>query len=66
MSVEDKVKKIIEEEPRDNPISDHDIVAKLSNLGMKVSRRTIRNYRDEMNIPNSSKRREKYNLNRIE
>ena len=62
-TIRDKLKKIIEEEPKNSPLSDQDIAAKLSNLGIRISRRTIRNYRDEMNISNSSKRREEYKLN---
>ncbi len=61
-TIRDKVKKIIDEEPKDKPLSDQVIVQKLKDLGIKISRRTVRNYRDEMNIPNSSKRREVYRL----
>jgi RNA polymerase sigma-54 factor len=61
-TIRDKIKKIIEEEPKNSPLSDQQIAAKLSGLGIKISRRTIRNYRDEMNIPNSSKRKEEYKL----
>lgn len=64
-TIRDKIKKIIAEESHDSPLSDQEIAAKLSGLGIKISRRTIRNYRDEMNIPNSSKRREEYQLNEI-
>jgi RNA polymerase sigma-54 factor len=61
-TIRDKIKRIIEEEPRQNPLSDQDIAARLSGLGIKISRRTIRNYRDEMNIANSSKRKEQYKM----
>jgi RNA polymerase sigma-54 factor len=61
-TIRDKIKKIIEEEPKTSPISDQNIAAKLASLGIKISRRTIRNYRDEMNIPSSSKRKEQYKL----
>lgn len=61
-TIRDKVKKIIEGETHDSPLSDQDLEMKLADLGIKISRRTIRNYRDEMNIPNSSKRREQYLL----
>lgn len=64
-TIRDKIKKIIEEEPKQHPLSDQEIVTKLADLGIKISRRTIRNYREEMNIPNSSKRREKYKLNEL-
>lgn len=62
-TVLDKIRRIIEEEDNNKPFSDQEIVAKLGDLGIRISRRTIRNYRDEMNIPNSSKRKEKYKLN---
>jgi len=63
--IKDKVKQIIAEEPKNAPLSDEDIAQKLSDLGIKISRRTIRNYRDEMNIPSSSKRKENRTLNGI-
>ena len=62
-TIKDKIKKIIEEEPEKRPLSDQQIAEKLAALGIKISRRTIRNYRDEMNIPSSSKRKEQYKLN---
>ena len=65
-TVKDKIKKIIEDEPEENPISDQDIAAKLTNLGIQISRRTIRNYRDELHILNSSKRKEVYKLNKMD
>jgi len=61
-TIRDKIKKIIDEENKDTPLSDQDIAVKLSSLGIKISRRTIRNYREEMNIPNSSKRKEQFLL----
>ncbi|MCK4761838.1 MAG: RNA polymerase factor sigma-54 [Candidatus Aminicenantes bacterium] len=65
-TIRDKIKKIIEEEAKAAPLSDQDIAAKLTDLGIKISRRTIRNYRDEMNILNSSKRKEKYKLDEVQ
>ena len=61
-TIKDKIKKIIEEEPATRPLSDQEIAEKMKALGIKISRRTVRNYRDEMNILNSSKRREEYKL----
>ncbi len=61
-TVKDKLKRIIEEEPRNKPLSDQILAEKLKELGIKISRRTIRNYRDEMNILNSSERKEEYKL----
>lgn len=62
-TIKDKLKKIIDDESKARPLSDQQIAAKLATLGIKISRRTIRNYRDEMNLPSSSKRKEKYKLN---
>jgi len=62
-TIKDKIKKIIDDEPKNRPLSDQHISAKLATLGIKISRRTIRNYRDEMNLPSSSKRKEKYKQN---
>jgi len=61
-TVKDKLKKIIDEEPRKKPISDQILAEKLKELGINISRRTVRNYRDEMNILNSSERKEEYKL----
>lgn len=61
-TIVDKIKRIIEEEPRKKPLSDQQIAEQLTNLGIHISRRTIRNYRDELNIPSSSKRKEQYLL----
>ncbi len=61
-TVRDKLKNIIEDEPRGKPLSDQILAEKLKNLGIKISRRTVRNYRDEMNILNSSERKEEYKL----
>lgn len=62
-TIKDKIKKIIDEEPKSHPLSDQHIAAKLATLGITISRRTIRNYRDEMNLHSSSKRKEEYKLN---
>lgn len=61
-TIVDKIKRMIDEEPRRKPLSDQQIAEQLENLGIHISRRTIRNYRDELNIPSSSKRKEQYLL----
>lgn len=61
-TIKDKIKKIVDEEPRDKPFSDQQISQKMQELGITISRRTIRNYRTEMNILSSSKRKQEYNL----
>ncbi len=45
-----------EEDPK-KPLSDQKISNELGKAGIKVSRRTIAKYRDELNIPSTSKRK---------
>lgn len=51
------IKELIDDEDPKKPISDQNISNELNTLGIKVSRRTIAKYRDEMFIPASSKRK---------
>jgi RNA polymerase sigma-54 factor len=52
-----KIKKLIEEEDSHNPITDEQIVKILSRDGIKLSRRTVAKYRDQMSIPGSRERK---------
>jgi len=61
-TVKDKLRKIIEDESKKKTLSDQALAEKLKELGIRISRRTVRNYRDELNILNSSERKEEYKL----
>src|SRR6266699_2017485 len=52
-----KIKKLIEEEDSHNPITDDQVVKILIKDGIKLSRRTVAKYRDQMHIPGSRERR---------
>jgi len=52
-----KIKKLIEEEDSHNPITDDQVVKILAKDGIKLSRRTVAKYRDQMSIPGSRERR---------
>jgi RNA polymerase sigma-54 factor len=52
-----KIKKLIEEEDTHNPITDDQIVKILAKEGIKLSRRTVAKYRDQMQIPGSRERK---------
>lgn len=52
-----KIKKLVEEEDTKKPLTDEQIVKILSKDGVKLSRRTIAKYRDQMNIPGSRERK---------
>ena len=49
--------KIVDAEDKTHPLSDDAIVKALKELGYNVARRTVGKYRDEMQIPPSSKRK---------
>jgi len=55
-SIKQAIKEIIEEEDSFKPASDQKIANILSSRGIKISRRTIAKYRDDLRIPSSSRR----------
>jgi len=52
-----KIKEIIESEDKTSPLSDTQIVKKLSRAGIIISRRTITKYREQLGIPAQQFRR---------
>lgn len=52
-----KIKKMIEEENTKKPLTDDQIAKLLSKEGVKLSRRTVAKYRDQMQIPGSRERK---------
>jgi len=52
-----KIKKLIEEEDSHNPVTDDQMVKILIKDGIRLSRRTVAKYRDQMQIPGSRERR---------
>jgi len=51
------IKKMVDEEDTKKPLTDEEIVKRLSKDGVKLSRRTVAKYRDQMNIPGSRERK---------
>ncbi len=51
------IRKIVETEPPDRPISDSKIADMLLEQGINIARRTIAKYRESLNIPPSSQRK---------
>jgi len=51
------IKKMIEEEDTHKPLTDDKIAKLLGRAGVKISRRTVAKYRDQMNIPGSRERK---------
>jgi RNA polymerase sigma-54 factor len=52
------IRKLISEEPPSRPMSDSRLAQILSDRGINVARRTVAKYREAMNLPPSSERRQ--------
>ena len=52
------LKKMINAEPPAKPLSDNKLAALLQEQGIEIARRTVAKYRESMNIPSSSERRQ--------
>jgi len=59
IAVKEKTRKLIQNEPPEKPLSDDAIRLALEREGILIARRTIAKYREELNIPSSSKRKQK-------
>jgi len=60
-SVQDKIKKLIEQEKSAKPLSDQAISRLLKQEGISAARRTVTKYREKLGIQSSTKRRRKWN-----
>jgi RNA polymerase sigma-54 factor len=56
-NVKEEIKKLVDEEDKSSPLSDHDIQDYFQTKGIKLARRTINKYRQELNIPPSNLRK---------
>jgi RNA polymerase sigma-54 factor len=52
-----KVKKLIEDEDPGKPLTDDQLAAELQRQGIRVTRRTVAKYREDMQIPSTHQRR---------
>jgi len=52
-----RIKKMVEDEDTKSPLTDDQIARVLSKEGVKLSRRTVAKYRDQMSIPGSRERK---------
>ena len=55
--IKQKIKELIDNEDKSTCLSDQRIVEIMEEKGIKIARRTVAKYRDEMNIPTMSQRR---------
>jgi len=57
LAVKQKVRDIVDQEDKRNPLSDEDIALKLKQMGYDIARRTVTKYRKQMTILSSRQRR---------
>jgi RNA polymerase sigma-54 factor len=57
-TIKQKLLEIVEKENKANPLSDEELVNKLSEAGYPVARRTVTKYRKMLNIPSSRQRKD--------
>lgn len=55
--VKERIRKLIEEEDQEKPLSDSKIMKLLQREGIRLARRTVAKYREELGIPSSDKRK---------
>ena len=53
-----KLQEVVDNEPKDAPYSDDDLVQELAKGGITLARRTVTKYRKAMKIPSSRQRRD--------
>ena len=57
-SVKEKISQLVADEGKSRPLSDQQIVEELSKGGLKIARRTVAKYRDQLKIPSQRYRKE--------
>ncbi|MEO8210433.1 MAG: RNA polymerase factor sigma-54 [bacterium] len=58
VEVKIKLKELIQNENKSNPLTDEELGAEMNRLGFKIARRTVAKYRESINIPVAKLRRE--------
>jgi RNA polymerase sigma-54 factor len=57
-AVQEKLKTVIENEDKHNPLNDDEIVAKMKEQGIELARRTVAKYRKILNLPTARQRKQ--------
>jgi len=57
LSIKERMRKMIDTENPSKPLSDSEITSSFQKEGLKISRRTVAKYREDMRIPPSHQRR---------
>lgn len=59
-SVKERISQLIADEDKANPMSDQEIADKLSQVGLRIARRTVAKYRDQLRINSQRYRKKAY------
>ena len=65
LKIKERIKKLIENEDRANPLSDDEIVDILSKENIQIARRTVAKYRGQLNLPPSHIRKKKFMMEEV-
>ncbi len=65
-TIKDKIRELIAGEAPGKPLADDEIAARLAGLGIRIARRTVRNYREELNIPSSFVRKKENKIKGVQ
>ncbi|MDH7493166.1 MAG: RNA polymerase factor sigma-54 [Candidatus Saccharicenans sp.] len=65
LRIKERIRKLIENEDRNNPLSDDEIVDILSRENIVIARRTVAKYRGQLDIPPSHIRKKKFMMEEI-
>jgi RNA polymerase sigma-54 factor len=55
--VKERIKELIDQEDPEHPLSDARVARQLNRLGIRIARRTVAKYREELVVPSSEQRR---------
>ncbi len=65
-TIKDKIRELIASEAPNKPLADDEIAARLATLGIRIARRTVRNYREELKIPSSFVRKKENKIKGVQ
>ncbi|MBC7364433.1 MAG: RNA polymerase factor sigma-54 [Candidatus Aminicenantes bacterium] len=65
LRIKERIRKLIENEDKNNPLSDDEIVEILSREKIQIARRTVAKYRDQLGIPSSHIRKKKFLIEEV-
>ena len=65
-TIKDKIRELVVAEDPQHPLADEEIAARLAGLGIRISRRTVRNYREELKFASSFVRKKENKIKGVQ